>query len=110
MQIKKFNIAKPEKYQSAQGEKTYWANVGTMTEFIKQDGSINRIIEIPAIGLKASVFEARPRENTVNTQPLHKYPPANNSKDGIPVIEENYKVPPEFQQPEGEIEVKDIPF
>ena len=63
--IKKYNLSKPEKYIDKQGvEKTFWANVGTMTEFEKQDGSVSRIVEIPAIGLKASVFLQEPRENT----------------------------------------------
>jgi hypothetical protein len=61
--IKKYNIAKPEKYtdKTTGAEKTYWANVGTMTTFTKQDGSTSSIIEIPAIGLKASVFEQKPK-------------------------------------------------
>ena len=55
--VKKYNISKPEKYQAKDGsEKTMWHNVGTMTEFHKQDGSVSRIIEIPAISLKANVF------------------------------------------------------
>lgn len=56
--IKKYNISKPKKYTTKQGEeKTQWNNIGYMTEFIKEDGSISRIIEIPAIGLDANVFE-----------------------------------------------------
>ena len=68
--IKKYNIAKPEKYlDKASGqEKTYWANVGTMTTFSKQDGSTSSIIEIPAIGLKASVFEQKPKVAPIPTQ------------------------------------------
>lgn len=60
--IKKYNLSKAEKYNKGGEERTYWANVGTMTEFIKEDGSVSRIVEIPAIGLKASVFEQRARE------------------------------------------------
>ena len=62
--VKKYNISKPEKYVSNGAEKTYWANCGTMTEFIKDDGSVSRIIEIPAISLKASIFPAEPRQAT----------------------------------------------
>jgi len=58
----KFNISKPEKYLSNGVEKTFWANVGTMTEFQKPDGSISRIIEIPAIGLKANIFPIEPKQ------------------------------------------------
>jgi hypothetical protein len=59
--MKKYNISRPEKYfdKKAGNEKTAWTTVGTMTEFEKPDGSITRFIEIPAIGLKASVFEQR---------------------------------------------------
>lgn len=60
--MKKYNISKPEKYSKDGQEKTYWANIGTMTEFEKQDGSISRIIEIPAISLKASVFPIENKE------------------------------------------------
>ena len=63
MNIKRYNISKPKKYNDKEGnEKTQWNNVGTMTEFHKDDGSISRIIEIPAIGLDANVFEQKPRE------------------------------------------------
>lgn len=55
--IKKFNVSKPEKYQSKTGEeKTMWHNIGTITEFHKDDGGVSRIIEIPAISLKANIF------------------------------------------------------
>lgn len=61
--MEKFNISKPKKYLKDGQEKTYWQNVGTMTEFRKQDGSISRIIEIPAIGLEANIFPIEPRQN-----------------------------------------------
>lgn len=62
MQIKKYNIAKPEKYMPRNGpEKTAWHTVGTLTEFTKDDGSVSRIVEIPAINLKANVFEFKER-------------------------------------------------
>lgn len=54
--IKKYNISKPKQYIKDGVEKTLWQNCGTMTEFIKEDGSISRKIEIPAIGLDAQVF------------------------------------------------------
>jgi hypothetical protein len=63
MNIKKFNISKPKKYTDRNGnEKTQWNNIGYMTEFHKEDGSVSRIIEIPAIGLEANVFEQRDRD------------------------------------------------
>ena len=92
--MRKFNIAKPEKYIGKDGvEKTYWNNVGTMTEFEKQDGTISRIVEIPAIGLKASVFLQVPRENAPQASqtrteaqkdedvPTVEYPEENNQED-----------------------------
>lgn len=62
--MKKYNISKPEKYLKDGEEKTYWANVGTMTEFEKE-GKVSRIIEIPAIGLKANIFEIKKDEQFV---------------------------------------------
>lgn len=60
---KRFNISKPRKYTDKSGnEKTYWDKVGEMVEFEKQDGSVSRIIKIPAIGLEANVFEEKPRK------------------------------------------------
>ena len=56
MSVKRFNIAKPEKYTQGDEEKTKWHSIGTLVEFQKQDGGVSRIIEIPAIGLKANVF------------------------------------------------------
>ena len=59
--MKKYNISKPKKYTKDGVEKTFWQNIGTMTEFEKKDGTISRIIEIPAIGLEANVFVAEPK-------------------------------------------------
>ena len=60
--MKRYNISKPEKYVKDGVEKTFWANIGTMTEWEKQDGSVSRIIEIPTISLKANVFPIEPKE------------------------------------------------
>ena len=54
--VKKFNVSRPKKYFKDNVEKTMWQNVGVITEFHKQDGSVSRIIEIPAIGLEANIF------------------------------------------------------
>lgn len=53
----KYNICKKMEYSSKGETKTYWEKVGTMTEFPREGGGFSRIIEIPAIGLKANVFE-----------------------------------------------------
>lgn len=72
-------------------EKTFWANVGTMTEFTKPDGSISRMIEIPAIGLQAQVFEIVERTQTTTQQPRQtesildkEYPTDNINPEDIP--------------------------
>lgn len=96
--MKKYNISKPEKYMKDGVEKTFWANVGTMTEFEKQDGSVSRIIEIPAIGLKANIFEMGDRDQKERPAPAKKAPPKNN--DGVETIE----------YPAEEINPEDIPF
>lgn len=88
--MKKYNISKPTKYTKNGQEKTYWANVGTMTEFEKPDGSVSRIIEIPAIGLSASVFPIEPKEQVE-----------------APMVEE--RTSPTEQYPDG-IDINDIPF
>jgi len=57
MKVLKFNVSKPKKYQDKDGnEKTQWNNIGMITEFHKDDGTVSKIIEIPAIGLEASIF------------------------------------------------------
>jgi hypothetical protein len=61
-EVKRYNISKPKKYVDRNGqEKTQWNNIGTITEFHKQDGSVGRIIEIPAIGLEANIFPFQER-------------------------------------------------
>lgn len=67
--IKKYNVSVPQKYMSNGAEKTYWANCGVMTEFVKEDGSISRILEIPAIGMKANIFPIEPKQPPVEPQP-----------------------------------------
>lgn len=62
MSIIKYNISKPEKYTKNGEEKTFWNNVGTLTEFEKE-GKISRVIEIPAIGLKAQAFPIEKKED-----------------------------------------------
>lgn len=69
--MKKFNIAKPKKYLKDGVEKTFWQNVGTMTEFTKEDGTISRIIEIPAIGLEANIFPVDKKEDKKGDTPAY---------------------------------------
>lgn len=60
--MKIYDIVKSKTYTNKNGEeKKIWQNVGTLKEFTKDDGTISRFIEIPAIGLEANVFEQKPR-------------------------------------------------
>lgn len=69
MQIKKYNVSKPKKYTDKEGvEKTQWNNIGVMTEFHKPDGSVSRIIDIPAIGLEANIFPFQDKKSQPNTE------------------------------------------
>jgi hypothetical protein len=68
MKVKKYNITLPKKYlqnnmeKKKLEEKTFWANVGTMTEFYKDDGSVGRIMELNHTSEKFSIFEIEPKE------------------------------------------------
>lgn len=87
--IKKYNITKPKKYTDKSGaEKTIWNQVGVMTEFYKDDGTVSRIIEIPAIGLQANVFPFQDQQNA--------------PRQAAPVTTQ--------QPPAEEIDVEAIPF
>ena len=98
--IKKYNLSKPEKYVDKQGvEKTKWNTVGVLTEFEKQDGSVSRIVEIPAIGLKASVFLQEPKENA----PQRPQPRTVAKKEATVQLDEAYP-------DEEKIEESDVPF
>ena len=70
MKYQKFNIAKkgkPYTDKKTGEEKTYWANVGTMTEFTNEEtGKVSRILEIPAIGLEANVFPIEKKDKPQN--------------------------------------------
>lgn len=103
MEIKKFNVSKPKKYQDKQGvEKTQWNHIGQITEFYKDDGSVSRIIEIPAIGLEANIFPFVEKEQN------------NNQQSGYGVKTQSYgNAPTEESQedfPVDDINPSDIPF
>jgi hypothetical protein len=106
MKVIKFNLSKAgRKYQDNQGqEKTIWENVGTLTEFHKDDGTVNKVVEIPAIGLTANVFAIKPKEGqkTEPTVQLDKeYPTEKNIS--VPMVEG-------MEYPEEDINPEDIPF
>ena len=95
MQTKRYNISKAgRKYQDNQGnEKTIWNNIGTLTEFYKPDGTVSRLLEIPAIGLEANVFPIEPK------------PQQNQTKNTMDMYEKK----PEVQYPD-DVNPSDIPF
>lgn len=66
MQIKKFNIVNPKPYGDPDPQtgkqKNFWASVGSMTEFYKDDGSVSRIIELNDSNIKFSVFPVEDRD------------------------------------------------
>lgn len=104
--MKKYSISKPRKYIDGQGqERTYWDRVGEMLEWTKQDGSISRVVKIPAIGLEANVFEDKPREAqpSPKPEPSVEYP---NEEVVNPADIPDERVSPQDQ----EIKPDDIPF
>ena len=96
--MNKYNISRPRKYEKDGVEKTYWDKVGEMLEFPKEDGTVSRIIKIPAIGLEANVFPAEERERAVTKEDL----PFNETAQQSPEATIEY--------PAEEINPNDIPF
>jgi len=99
MQTKRYNISKPKKYTTRNGEeKTVWNNIGTLTEFYRDDGSISRMIEIPTINLEAQVFPFKD-ETPIQRVPVNQ--PIND-------LEKPLDTPPQKEEPS--IDISDIPF
>ena len=83
MQIKRFNISKPKKYIDREGkERTQWNNIGIITEFHKDNGSISRIIEIPAISLEANIFPFEPKNKGQRVEGTDEPSPEVGSQEG----------------------------
>lgn len=98
--MKIYNLSKPRKYTDGQGnEKTAWDNVGQMLEWTKQDGTISRVVKIPAIGLEAQVYEQKPKDQPQQTRPA----PAQTSQP-------TQTPPPQDYPTEENINPDDIPF
>lgn len=95
--VKKFNISRPKKYFKDNVEKTLWQNIGTITEFHKDDGSVSRIIEIPAIGLEANIFPFEDKKGDKDYANYGKQPEA---KQDVPTVE----------YPQEVINQEDIPY
>ena len=69
MKVQRFNVSKPTKYTKDNEEKTRWDTVGSLVVFQKDDGSVSRLLEIPAIGLEARVFpiEEKKKEQKIES-------------------------------------------
>lgn len=74
MQVKKYNVVNPKKYTSNGQEKTFWANVGTLTEFHKADGTVSRVLEMNHMDVQFQVFEQEQKQGT-------QFPPSHTSAD-----------------------------
>lgn len=97
MKVHKFNIVNPKKYTSNNEEKTFYAPVGTMTVFIKDDGSQSRIMSLHADNVEYLLFPQTPREQ----KPTANVAPAPAQATPAPAT-------PTY--PEDDINPEDIPF
>jgi hypothetical protein len=103
MKYNKFNVSKPEKYESNGEEKTRWNNVGVMTEFLNDDGSVkSRIINIPAISLDAHIF---PMDTERANAPAQTAQPSRKVE-----MEDIADMDFEAKPSNDEIDPEDIPF
>lgn len=71
MQVKRYNITNPKKYEKNGEEKTAWQNVGYITLFHKEDGTVSGICEIPALNAEFKVFEQKDRDDRPNFPKSH---------------------------------------
>jgi hypothetical protein len=112
MKYKNFDICKPIKYDTNNGDqKTFWANVGKYTEFTKEDGSVNRVIEIYAIGLKAQIFEQKPKNDSKGGQYSKTTPNINSDGKDAPKGEYgDYEGISSDDSGEETISAEEIPF
>ena|SRR3990172_107438 len=100
VKVSKFNISKPKKYLDKQGqERTQWNQIGKMTVFQKDDGTVSRIMEIPAIGLEANIFPFEPKKTDGST------PQRVSQAVQAPADESEYQ-----NSGSDDVKVEDIPF
>lgn len=59
IKVTRENVSLPENYMDGDVQKTFWHNVGTLTTFLREDGSVSKQLFIPAYNLKAQVFEQK---------------------------------------------------
>lgn len=102
MKVHKFNIVNPKKYTTKQGEeKTYYAPVGSMTVFIKDDGSQSRVMNLHANDKEYLLFPQKPKEQKPNA-----------TVQGQPAVQATAPAQPEptVEYPSDDINPEDIPF
>lgn len=98
--MEKFDLKVAKKYTKDGFEKTFWQTVGSKIIFTKKDGTKTEIVEIPAIGLKASVFPAYVKQEKQEYRQEVQKP-----KEQGPV-----PMPEGVDYPEEDINPDDIPF
>jgi len=97
MQVKKFNVVLGKKYSVKDEEKTFWANIGTITEFHKDDGTVSRMLELNDRNEKYSIF---PQDARKSRDGVDEPARANRSESKSEDIE----------YPEDEVNSEDIPY
>ena len=78
MKVERYNVTNPKKYKTKDGEeKTFWASIGKITIFTKDDNSKSGILELNDRNAQYSLFLDEPKEKKENT-------PASSSDDTDP--------------------------
>ena len=100
MKVHKFDITLPKTYtpKGSDEEKTFFAPVGTMTVFIKDDGKQSRIMHLHNTNEEYVLFPKKPREQ----KPTAQVTPA-------PAVATT-PAPATVEYPSDDINPEDIPF
>jgi hypothetical protein len=70
MKVEKYNVTNAKKWETKDGEeKTFWAPIGKVTIFTKDDGSKNGLLELNDRNVQYSLFINEPKEK--NTEQSH---------------------------------------
>jgi len=64
MQVKRYNVSKPIKYEKNGEQRTKWHNVGQIAIFEKDDGTVSGTLELITFTgeIKLNIFPAKERE------------------------------------------------
>lgn len=105
MKVQRYNVVNPKEYGEADPQtgrkKTFWANVGTLTEFHRDDGSVSRMLELNDRSEQYQVFPVEPRDGGHRETTQR---PAQHAQG------EDYQGSDGFEYPTEEINPDDIPF